>query len=30
MDYFGINSITELPQIKEISEAASAIGSETE
>jgi segregation and condensation protein B len=30
MDYFGINSINDLPQIKEFAEAATSIGEETE
>jgi segregation and condensation protein B len=30
MDYFGINSINELPQLKEITDNSSAIGEPTE
>ena len=30
MDYFGINNITELPQLKEITDNASTIGEQTE
>jgi segregation and condensation protein B len=30
MDYFGVNSITELPQLKEITDNSSAIGEPSE